>query len=233
MYKRPMLVRIALCVLGVVDLGVFAWQAVTERQQHPRFLQESLDHRVFVVGASAVLAAQIVAIGLALRGPCSKSSAVRNITAAVVLFGAALFNAASLFVLGIQTWALVNPGLKAMPGFLAMIVVWVPANLAAFIGAWRCRPWVVSPLAKAAFGRMLRRVALSLLVLVGLVVAWLKLVGVHIETTQAAFTRRSGSPLFVVSPAGMHVQFEVTPSKVPSEAGWNMTMQLSTRCPSS
>jgi hypothetical protein len=56
-----MLVRIALCVLGVVDVVVFAWQALTERQQHPHFLQESLDHRVFVVGASAMLVVQIVA----------------------------------------------------------------------------------------------------------------------------------------------------------------------------
>jgi hypothetical protein len=219
-YKKPMLVRIALWVLGAVDVVVFAWQAVTERQQHPNLLQERLDHQVLVVGASALLLAQIVAVGLALNRRSSGSSGVRNAAAAVVLSGAALFNAASLFVLGLQIWDWGDPRFEHRPGSLAMIAVWVPANVAAFIAAWRCRPWSTSPLARTAFGRMLRKAAVSVLVVMCLAVAWMKFVGVHFETTHLAFVRETESPLFVVTPKEMHVQFEVTPSKDPSEAGW-------------
>ena len=64
------------------------------------------------------------------------------------------------------------------------------------------------------------KAALSVLLVVCLAVAWLKLRGVRVETTSAAFAQRAGSALYEVTPENMHVQFEVTPSKEPSEAGW-------------
>lgn len=220
MYKRPTLVRIALWVLGAVDVIVFVWQAVTEWQRHPNFLQGPLDHQVLVVEASALLLAQIMAIGLAVSGLRPGAGTLRSIAAAVVLAGAAVFNAASFLVLGVQLWALVDPQLKAQPGALAMIAFWVPANVAAFSAAWRCRPWAASPAAKAALGRMLRWAGLALLLVVCIAFGWLKLFGVHIDTTGASFVPQSDSPYFVVTPQGMHVQLGVTPSKDPSEAGW-------------
>jgi hypothetical protein len=142
-----MLARIAAWVIAAVDLGVLAYCAVRERRLHPEFLKERLDHQLLVVVASALLSAQIGTLGLASSRRSLGASIARNVAAGVALSGAALFNAASLLVLSVPIWDLANHGLdpqRPRPAELAMIAVWILANLWGFVAGWRRRPWAAA-----------------------------------------------------------------------------------------